>query len=132
MSNNKLYDFIKSMFSTKYEENNDASKKSFLFMSQRIMSIRFPIEANAYNHYKINGCSVSNLWNKVLMRSYKKIPGWIYTKSKEIKAETCKIDNSDLVLYSTLSKTDIRDVKFLAEIDPAFLNGMIDKIKRSM
>jgi hypothetical protein len=60
-------------------------------MINRIMSINFPVQANQFNHLKINPSSSVDWWHGTLINLYTKPPYWIYTKTK--KKESQKTEN---------------------------------------
>jgi hypothetical protein len=51
-------------------------------MLNRFSAIQYPIQAQAFNHIKISQSETVDYWHDNLSRIYKKVPGWIYTSSK--------------------------------------------------
>ena len=102
-----LFDIIKSFTSQKAWENvSKADKQRNLFMINRIMSIQFPLQANAFNNTKIDPVSVVDYWKEALSTKYKAPPGWFFTSTKKKEKSKCcltkflflKINNEQQVL----------------------------------
>jgi len=53
-------------------------------MINRFFAIKFPGNANVFNHNGINGAAVVESWGMVATR-FKSVPGWWYTKTKKAK-----------------------------------------------
>jgi hypothetical protein len=114
----QLFDIIKKMFSDKnWGDVGKNDKARNFFMINRIMSINFPIQANQFNHLKINPSSAVDWWHGTLINLYTKPPYWIYTKTK--KKETQKSENkkdySEVELFLRekyqISKRDLLNLK---------------------
>ena len=82
----KLFDFVKIMFTKReqYGKLKESSKKRHHFMINRFMSINFPANAQVFNFNGINGSKVVDSWQMVASR-FNRVPGWIYTKTKNSK-----------------------------------------------
>ena len=114
----QLFDIIKKMFSDKnWEDVGKNDKARNFFMINRIMSINFPIQANQFNHLKINPSSSVDWWHKTLINLYTKPPYWIYTKTKKKDSQKSesKKDYSEVELFLRekfqVSKRDLLDLK---------------------
>jgi hypothetical protein len=114
----QLFDIIKKMFSDKnWEDVGKNDKARNFFMVNRIMSINFPIQANQFNHLKVNPVSVIDWWHGTLINLYTKPPYWIYTKTKkkESSEEKSKKDYSEVESFLRekyqMSKRDLLDLK---------------------
>jgi hypothetical protein len=85
----ELFDILKSFFSEKkWEDVSRIDKSRNFFMINRIMSISFPLQAQAFNNTKIDPVPVIDFWRSTLNRSYKTSPGWFFTataKKEKIK-----------------------------------------------
>lgn len=100
----QLFDFVKILFSKdgSYENLPDNEKNRNFFMTQRFMSIKFPVQANALNHFKVEGPSVMDCWHRTMVHlSGGKVPPWIYakTKKKETKEEKLKLPSEAFVKW---------------------------------
>ena len=60
----------------------DKSKNSF--MTNRFMSIKFPVQANMFNALKIDPVGQAEAWRMVASK-FNRVPGFIYTKTKASK-----------------------------------------------
>jgi hypothetical protein len=85
----ELFDILKAFFSDKkWEDVSKIDKSRNFFMINRIMSITFPLQAQAFNNTKIDPSPVVDFWKTTLNRSYKTPPGWFFTattKKEKIK-----------------------------------------------
>jgi hypothetical protein len=85
----ELFDILKAFFSEKkWEDVSKVDKSRNFFMINRMMSISFPLQAQAFNNTKIDPVPVVDFWKTTLNRSYKTPPGWFFTptaKKEKIK-----------------------------------------------
>ena len=80
----ELFDILKAFFSEKqWEDVSKIDKSRNFFMINRMMSIFFPLQANAFNNTKIDPVPVIDFWKTTLNRSYKTPPGWFFTATKK-------------------------------------------------
>lgn len=114
----QLFDIIKKMFSRNdWDDVGKNDKARNFFMINRIMSINFPIQANQFNHLKINPSPSIDWWHGTLINLYTKPPYWIYTKTKkkETIKEGTKKDYSEVESFLRekyqMSKRDLLDLK---------------------
>ena len=79
----KLFDFVKIMFTrpSDYKKIKHVNKKRHHFMINRFFSIKYPMNAQAFNINGIDSGNVVECWSLVASR-FKSVPGWIYTKTK--------------------------------------------------
>lgn len=85
---NPLFDLIKTIFEKpkEYKEKvTDYDKRTSSFMISRFMSIQYPLQANDFNHIKINPARCVDVWQRIMSKMYSKTPGWIYTKTNAKK-----------------------------------------------
>lgn len=118
----ELFDIVKKIFDPSEKSWREVSKydktRNF-FMLNRIMSIKFPVQSNLFNHTKISPDSVVDWWWDNLSKKTGKPPFWIYTKTKKstkIQDETkSKIDYSETEKFICeryeISKREINDLK---------------------
>jgi len=114
----QLFDIIKKMFSDKkWDDVGKNDKARNFFMINRIMSINFPLQANQFNHLKINPSSSVDWWHGTLINLYTKPPYWIYTKTKKKESQKTenKKDYSEVEYFLRekyqMSKRDLLDLK---------------------
>ena len=131
----ELFDFIRVLFANtdEYNKLKRHEKAKFFFMSQRFMSIMFPLQAQAFNHLKISQAEVLDYWHSHLARLYSRIPDWIRTRTKGKKLDKIKWPSDDAVqFYLTrvkMSRRDLQDSVNLfgkAALEPIF------RIEKSM
>jgi hypothetical protein len=82
----ELFDIIKKIFDRKknsWDQVSNHYKSRNFFMINRIMAIQYPIQANQFNHIKVNPHSVVDWWWGTLSNRYTKQPNWIFTKTKK-------------------------------------------------
>jgi len=85
------FDFIAVIFSddNRYEQLNNADKQKHYFMTNRFFSIMYPVQACSFSVMDINGAAVCDSW-RMIGKRYKRVPGWIYTKTKSASKTTTK------------------------------------------
>ena len=87
----KLFDYIKVLFGKDVNcdkvSNYDKSKNSF--MTNRFMSIKFPIQANMFNTLKIDPVGQAESW-RLISSKFNRVPGFIYTKVKKTPKQKAK------------------------------------------
>jgi len=112
----ELKDFIKALIERPedYKGLRSTEKAKFFFMTQRFMSIAFPIQAQAFNHIKISQAETLDYWQSSLTKLYKKTPTWIYTKTKKAdKAKKLEMPSDEAVKYylerTKMSKKQLDD-----------------------
>ena len=112
----ELKDFIKALIERPedYKNLRSTEKAKFFFMTQRFMSIAFPIQAQAFNHIKISQAETLDYWQSSLNKLYKKTPTWIYTKTKKAdKAKKLEMPSDEAVKYylerTKMSKKQLDD-----------------------
>lgn len=120
----ELKDFIKTLVERPedYKEVTNSEKSKFFFMTQRFMSIAFPVQAQAFNHIKISQAETMDYWHESLKKLYQKTPNWIYTKTKKSTAKKTKLDmpSDEAISYylerTKMSKRELDDaIKMFGE-----------------
>lgn len=89
----QLFDLINSMFTSpeKYGKARNLDKSKNFFMINRRFAIKFPTQANMFNHIKSPGAKVVDCWSWVARSVGKgKVPYWMYTKTKKPKKPKTK------------------------------------------
>lgn len=95
----ELFDLIKVIFTEpdtykKVVTAND--KRKHMFILNRFFSINYPVHACLLNINKINPVAIVDWWQSFLYPQYKKVPNWIYTKTKKTNKQDKEIiDVSD-------------------------------------
>jgi hypothetical protein len=80
-----LFDFIRVLFESpkSYAEIADYDKARQFFMTNRLMSINYPIQANILNHIKIPQAKAVDYWHRNMTNVYTKVPSWIFAKGQK-------------------------------------------------
>lgn len=89
----ELFDFIRILFekTQEYKALSRYDRAKFFFMTNRFMSIMYPVQADAFNHTKMPQAEVIDYWQKNMANVYTKVPNWIYAKgAKKSSAEKAK------------------------------------------
>ena len=94
-----LFDFTKTLFRpTAYNTVKSHEKSKFFFMTNRFMSISYPVQANMFNHIRINQSEVMDYWHIQMSKLYKQPPSWMYTSSKsKTKSKKVKWPNEESI-----------------------------------
>lgn len=97
----ELFDFIKILFSDRaeYAKLKDYEKSKHFFMTQRFMSIAHPVQAQMFNHIRVNNARVLDYWHRGMSHKYTSVPDWIYTKTKKaaVDKKTTKVPSDEAI-----------------------------------
>ena len=132
----KLFDYIKVLFGKdaqwKKVSNYDKSKNSF--MTNRFMSIKFPVQANLFNSLRTDPVGQAEAWRMVASK-FNRVPGFIYTKVKKTakqKAKEFSPDPKALDLYLKINEIGMREYKELSKHHPSELHKAINILEKQM
>ena len=133
----KLFDYISKLFGSsdlEWEKIKDYDKSKNSFMTQRFMSIKYPIQANMFNSLKTNPVGIANSWRLVASK-FNRTPSWIYTKVKKTSAKTK--DNwspnpEALKMYSKLNEIGMREFELALKMEPTVVKASINKLEKQM
>ena len=118
---NNPFDIIKAFHSKNWDKIPDRDKARNLFMINRICSIAYPLQANSFNHIKINPAKVVDFWKVFITHKHKTTPSWIWTKT--LKKEKEKLENKykEEIIDFIKEKNEIsnREIKELIEFFPS-------------
>lgn len=111
----KLFDYINVIFSAnnaKWEEISELDMARNAFMLNRLMSIKFPIQAQMLNIMKISPVGQAQTWRNIA-KQFKRTPGFIYTKTKNMSSDKTKKLNEDAVAmymkFNEIGETEFKD-----------------------
>jgi hypothetical protein len=113
----QLFDLTKILFSSpdKWKTLSRGDKKKNHFMVNRLMSIQFPLQAQAFNNLKIDPVATLDAWQKFLENKYHQVPYWMYTKGtkkkKEEKEKKLNIKDSTILLYAKRNGLELKAVR---------------------
>jgi len=132
----KLFDYIKVLFGKDEHwdkvTNYDKSKNSF--MTNRFMSIKFPIQANLFNSLKIDHVGQAEAW-RLVSSKFNRVPGFIYTKVKKSAKQKAKEWNPNpkaLELYMKFNEIGEREYKEALKHNPSLVQSSIDILEKQM
>lgn len=135
----QLFDFIDSLFNfKKYQNNTAVDKRQSFFMTERMMSIHYPLQVEQLNVLDINKERIMDFWSRYLSGSYSRKPGWIFTKVNPSSKKETKKDNFSKIKQSTvdyfLSKNmlDERDYNTLKRDYPEELLEELEIIQKNL
>ncbi len=116
-----LFAFTDAMFGpvAEFRLIPDSIKKKHYFMMMRFLSIKHPLEANAFNLITINQVNVLNYFNVIMNRQYKVTPNWIRTPTnKSTKTKIKDFDKEVLEAYMRAKGMCRKDFNFYRELFP--------------
>jgi hypothetical protein len=132
----KLFDYIKILFGKDKDwdkvSNYDKSKNSF--MSNRFMSIKFPIQANLFNTLKIDPVGQAEAW-RLVSSKFNRVPGFIYTKVKKSAKQKAKEWNPNpkaLELYMKYNEIGEREYKEALKYNQSLIQASIDTLEKQI
>jgi hypothetical protein len=132
----KLFDYIKVLFGKDEHwdkvTNYDKSKNSF--MTNRFMSIKFPVQANLFNTLKIDPVGQAEAW-RLVSSKFNRVPGFIYTKVKKSAKQKAKEWNPNpkaLELYMKFNEIGEREYKEALKHNPSLVQSSIDILEKQM
>tara|TARA_R100000005_G_C4989203_1_gene196938 strand:+ start:1049 stop:1468 length:420 start_codon:yes stop_codon:yes gene_type:complete len=129
----QLFDLVRVMFTnpTKYKEVKNHDKAKNHFMINRFMAINWPQQAQLLNRNGINGIGVIDTWQFLTSR-FKRVPGWIYTKTKKTKAQEkleYKYSEELIEIYLKVNKISRKDFNQLTKLYPEKMQEYFTKMK---
>jgi hypothetical protein len=130
----QLFELVRVMFTNpkKYKDLKNSDKSKNHFMIQRFMSINFPSQAQQLNRNGINGIGVIDTWQFITSR-FKRVPGWIYTKTKKTKKQQAlefKYSPELVDLYLRKNEISQKDFDILTKLYPNEMQSYFTKIKQ--
>jgi len=81
-----LFDYIKLLFTAnekQWKEVTDIDKSRNFYMTNRFLSIKYPVPVAVLSYIKINAAATADYWHHNLRTLYKSVPPWIYAKTKK-------------------------------------------------
>jgi hypothetical protein len=133
----ELFDIIKAF--TRPEEwakvTNTEKAKNF-FMINRMMSIRFPMQANGFNHTKIEPARAVDWWKEMIASKYNstdKPASFVWTKTKKKEKEKIKpIPEEILTFICEKHEISMREIEDLKQFFPQEFQKYCDSVKEML
>jgi hypothetical protein len=128
----QLFDYIKVLFGTdqQWDDLSSYDKSKNNFMTNRFMSIKFPIQADLFNGLKTDPIGQAESW-RLVARKFSRVPSFIYTKvsQKNKKQKEWSPDPKALEFYMRVNEIGMREFEFALKQDPETVMASIDKLK---
>lgn len=120
------FDIINYMFTNdaEFSKLSDTILDQNFFIINRIFSIKYPLQAQAFNLLRISTADVIKSWKVFLNAKEKvgKVPHWCYTKgtkrASEQKETLCEVKNSDIKNIAEYYGMSVQDIKVMADLFP--------------
>lgn len=137
----KLFDFLKLLFSSskEYDELNTNKLGSYFFMTNRIVSIKKPVQANRFNHIEINTGHAVNSYHDMFYKM-NALPQWVYSCSRSEKSAN-KLDKpkvsfvpkeSTIELYCQDNNITYKEIDRLYKLYPNEFSNEIKEFEESI
>lgn len=128
---NNPFEIIKAFHSQEWDNLKDRDKSRNFFMINRICAVNFPLQANAFNHIKIQPEKAVDFWKVFISHHYKKSPQWIWTKTlKGEKEEEKKYDETILNFIKEKYEVSDREIKELIRFFPKKFSTFYKEIEK--
>jgi len=116
-----LTEFLRTLFEkpTEWKNVSNYDKQRFFFMTQRILSAAYPVQAQAFNVTNINQPAVMDYWQSQLTKIYKRRPDWLWgwNAKKEKAVKKVKIPSDEAISrYLELTQLSRRELSDAVEI----------------
>jgi hypothetical protein len=131
----QLFDFIRILFEdpVQYKELSSYDKQRNFFMTNRLMSIQYPVQANALNNIKISQAPALDYWHNNMSNVYTQVPNWVFAKGQK-KAESDKKQKSTKLPSKPAIKEYTKSMKITnRELEDAFIlfgDAVYDPIRK--
>lgn len=118
---NNPFEIIKSFHTKDWDKISDRDKSRNFFMINRICSISYPLQANSFNHLKIQPEKVVDFWKIFVSHHNKKTPQWVWTKTikKDKEKEETKYKEEILDFIKSRNEISDREIKELIDFFPS-------------
>ena len=128
----ELFDIINSFTNEEeWKKVTNAEKSRNLFMINRILSIKYPLQAQAFNLTKIDPIQTVNWWKEMIGKNYTKPPGFIYTPTGKKEKKILKKPIPPEVYEFLRERFEVcnRDLDYLLEFYPLEFQKYCQSIK---
>lgn len=130
----KLFDYINVIFganNAQWEEISELDMTRNAFMLNRLMSIKFPIQAQMLNIMKISPVGQAQTWRNIA-KQFKRTPGFIYTKTKNMSSDKTKKLNEDAVaMYMKINEIGETEFKDAYRFNPKEVEKALDILEKT-
>lgn len=128
----ELFDFLDALFDkNRWKTVSDTDKYKFFYMTNRFLSIRYPVEINNTQIIGLGGknsARMMDFWHMIVTKHHKRPPNWLRTKSgkKPVTKDVLKgIDKPLIAAYCNNTQIDSHKLVILCEMFPKELKADI-------
>lgn len=130
----ELFPFIDALFSREaWREVTEVDKRKYCFLVMRVISVKYPHEANLFNIPKVNQAKVMDAWHAFLCSRHSVKPQWMFAPQsyKGEKKDNPLKDFPKKLINSFLKDNglDRRDFDLLTEIEPGVVVSELKSYK---
>ncbi len=103
-------------------------------MTNRFMSIKFPIQANMFNTLKIDPVGQAESW-RLISSKFNRVPGFIYTKVKKTPKQKSKEwtpNPAAKEMYMKFNEIGEREYREALKHNPSLIMSSIDILEKQM
>lgn len=111
----ELFETINAMFSKReaFEKLTQHERGRHFFMVNRLFAIKYPVQAQFFNHIKIHPGQAVTYWADTVGKMFTRTPGWMFVKTKkekEKKAAAQPVTDATIRYYCQKNQCSRRDV----------------------
>lgn len=130
----KLFDYINVIFdanNAKWEEVSELDMARNAFMLNRLMSIKFPVQAQMLNIMKISPVGQAQAWRNIA-KQFKRTPGFIYTKTKNMSSDkTRKLNEDAVAMYMKMNEIGEKEFKDAYKFNQEEVEKALDILEKT-
>ena len=132
-----FFALIKSFYDDKeYAKFTKNEKNKMVFMVNRRMAIRHPVESAYLSRMGISGYAVVDFWKDAITAQYKTYPGWLYTKTNTIKNKDeekfSKFKTETIDVYLKRNNIELKTLNELFKRYPSELIEDLNKLEKQL
>ncbi len=126
-----LFDVIGEVFAGRHVEWPDKSRNAF--MVNRIMAVRYPVQASALNGMGGDHGNVVSYWTTAPGLPRGRQPGWVYTKvNKKEQVKKVKLDPAGAAAWMEANEVGPTELAEAMRTAPSALAEEVKSITKSM
>lgn len=119
----------------KWGELSNLDKSKHLFMVQRFLAIKYPIQSNFYNKNGINPAAVLDTWQQ-FTKKFGSVPRWIYTKRNKqttVKKKKSYTPSEEAIkLYCNRNSISLTQFEMAMELSPDVMIPYMKKLDKKL
>ncbi len=128
------FDIIKSFHNeTEWKKITNSDKAKNFFMLNRTMAIMYPLQAQGFNHIKMDPVSAVNWWRSWIIAKHETTPGFIYTQTGKKKKEAKKEIPEEVTNFIREKwEVSTREIEDLKEFYPKEFQKYCESVKEML